>query len=102
MAFERELEVALDAARQAGALVLKAYESFVPIPDAPASVSTETDRDSQELILQILHKRFPDDALCAEEATRTLQETTRASSRIWVVDPIDGTRGFAMKNGEFS
>jgi 3'(2'), 5'-bisphosphate nucleotidase len=37
--------------------------------------------------------------LCAEEGAET---ANAGASRVWVVDPIDGTRGFAMKNGEFS
>src|SRR5262249_55590905 len=34
--------------------------------------------------------------------TATLAAAARTGDRLWVVDPIDGTRGFAMKNGEFS
>lgn len=102
MSFEKELQVALDAARKAGDLIRKAYDAFIPIPNAPANISTATDRDSQELILQQLQEAFPDDALCAEESTPTLSSAKRSGSRIWIVDPIDGTRGFAMKNGEFS
>jgi len=44
MAFERELEVALDAARRAGEYLLCEYERFVVIPDAPADISTDADR----------------------------------------------------------
>jgi len=102
MPFEKELSCALDAARKAGELILRDYEAFVPIPNAPVNISTETDRNSQELILQHLHNVFPDDALCAEENTPALASATRQGRRIWIVDPIDGTRGFAMKNGEFS
>jgi 3'(2'), 5'-bisphosphate nucleotidase len=40
--------------------------------------------------------------LCAEEATATLQGAAATGPRVWIVDPIDGTRGFARKNGEFS
>jgi 3'(2'), 5'-bisphosphate nucleotidase len=40
--------------------------------------------------------------LCAEERTQTLQDAASTGPRLWIVDPIDGTRGFARKNGEFS
>jgi 3'(2'), 5'-bisphosphate nucleotidase len=40
--------------------------------------------------------------LCAEEQTSALQGVPSVGSRLWVVDPIDGTRGFARKIGEFS
>ena len=102
MPFEKELQTALEAAAKAGERIRRDYESFVAIPDAPVSITTATDHASQEIILQHIQSVFPEDALCAEEATATLQAATRKGSRTWIVDPIDGTRGFAMKNGEFS
>lgn len=102
MDYSVELTTALGAAERAGADLAERYAKFVAIPDAPIDISTEADRASQELILQSLHERFPDDALCAEEQTQTLARTPRTGSRMWIVDPIDGTRGFARKNGEFS
>jgi 3'(2'), 5'-bisphosphate nucleotidase len=102
MAHERELEAALEAARQAGRVVLDAYRQFQAIPDAPIDISTEADRQAQETILSYLRKRFAGDALCAEEQTPALVGVPSVGPRLWVVDPIDGTRGFARKNGEFS
>jgi 3'(2'), 5'-bisphosphate nucleotidase len=102
MDYEAELEVALAAAAKASDYLRAAYAAFTPVPDAPASIATEADRASQELILSHLTAAFPDDALCAEEATPMLRGAAREGPRLWVVDPIDGTRGFAMKNGEFS
>ena len=102
MLHTNELHEAIAAAEIAGAYVLDEYSRFTPIPNAPASISTHVDRGAQELILKHLRKHFPDDALFAEEATPTAQEAPKGTSRIWIVDPIDGTRGFAMKNGEFS
>jgi len=100
--YEQELEVAMKAAELAAAYLRDAYERFQPIPNAPASISTEADRRSQEIILQHLATNFPQDGLCAEEATETLKQASSAGKRLWIVDPIDGTRGFARKNGEFS
>ncbi len=99
---EVELQAALEAARGAGQIILDAYQRFVAIPNARADISTEADRQSQEAILSHLHKRFPTDALCAEEQTPTLADAVHTGARLWIVDPIDGTRGFAQKNGEFS
>src|SRR5262245_13082815 len=100
--YRQELQVALEAARLAGKLILEHYAHFQVIPNAPADISTDTDRASQEIILQHLHTAFPHDALRAEEATATLHKSADAGPRAWVIDPIDGTRGFARKNGEFS
>lgn len=102
MPFEKELRIATEAAINAGQQIRRDYETFVAIPNAPASISTETDRASQEIILKYLQSAFPEDALCAEEATDTLAKARRTGRRMWIVDPIDGTRGFAKKNGEFS
>jgi 3'(2'), 5'-bisphosphate nucleotidase len=102
MSYERELREALAAAESAGRYVLREYETFTPIPNAPASISTHVDRESQEIILRHLRAAFPADGLCAEERTPTAADAPAGTERVWVVDPIDGTRGFAMKNGEFS
>ena len=102
MAYEQELEAALEAAEAAGQHIRAAYEAFEAIPDARADITTDADRQAQEIILRHLHGRFPDDALCAEEQTPTLAGRAHSGERLWIVDPIDGTRGFAQKNGEFS
>lgn len=102
VSYRRELQVALDAAERAGRDVLDRYAAFTKIADAPANITTEADRQAQEIILRHLLTVFPNDAICAEETTPTLAGAKRQGERLWVVDPIDGTRGFARKNGEFS
>jgi 3'(2'), 5'-bisphosphate nucleotidase len=102
MPYQQELDVALEAARLAGRVILDLYARFREIPDARAEISTEADHRSQQTILEHLHQAFPADALCAEETTAQLSGVPRIGPRLWVVDPIDGTRGFARKNGEFS
>jgi 3'(2'), 5'-bisphosphate nucleotidase len=102
MAYEKELAAALGAAAAAGRVILAAYADFTAIPNARADISTEADRQAQETILTHLRGVFPEDALCAEEQTPALAGAAHTGPRLWVVDPIDGTRGFAMKNGEFS
>lgn len=102
MPFDHELSVALAVARKAGELIRREYESFVAIPDAPVHISTHADRASQELILTELKAAFPADAFCAEENTPALQGVSHLGPRAWVIDPIDGTRGFARKTGQFS
>jgi 3'(2'), 5'-bisphosphate nucleotidase len=98
----REVSAALEAAELATDLIRREYRTFVAVPDAPVSISTHVDKASQELILDFLHARFPADALCAEENTPALAAATQRGPRVWVVDPIDGTRGFAKKTGQFS
>ncbi|MFN4261326.1 MAG: 3'(2'),5'-bisphosphate nucleotidase CysQ [Gemmataceae bacterium] len=102
MACERELEAALKATELASAAIGKLYEEFQRIPDAPADISTTADKQAQEIILCHLHQLFPHDAYCAEERTPSLAHCPHTGPRLWIVDPIDGSRGFARKNGEFS
>ncbi len=102
MPYEHELQVALKATALAGRVIMDHYAHFQAIPDAPANITTDTDRQSQEAILQCLHQAFPTDALRAEETTDTLSRVAGSGPRLWIIDPIDGTRGFARKNGEFS
>jgi 3'(2'), 5'-bisphosphate nucleotidase len=99
---EAELRAAKEASRLATRRIMELYASFEAIAEPDISISTQADRDSQELILQTLSKAFPEDAFVAEEATPTLERLAHTGRRLWIIDPIDGTRGFAQKNGEFS
>jgi 3'(2'), 5'-bisphosphate nucleotidase len=100
--YQRELIAALEAARRATAVILDSYARFLRIPDAPADIHTEADRQSQEIILNYLRGEFPGDAFCAEELTDQGEAVAGHGERMWIIDPIDGSRGFARKNGEFS
>src|SRR5688572_30016264 len=100
--YRTELTAAREVAARASEYLRAEYEKFVAIPDAPVTISTHADKASQELILAFLHERFPADALCAEESTPAFDAVPKSGRRAWVVDPIDGTRGFAKKTGQFS
>src|SRR5262245_16863574 len=100
--YQKELTAAREAAVLASNYIRKEYEAFAAVPDAPVTISTHADKASQELILAYLHEQFPADALCAEESTPAFDAVPKSGRRAWVVDPIDGTRGFAKKTGQFS
>jgi 3'(2'), 5'-bisphosphate nucleotidase len=102
MNYQQELIAARTAAKRAASVILDLYARFDAIADAPASITTTADRESQEVILKSLNESFPGDAFRAEERTPTLANLAASGRRLWVIDPIDGTRGFARKNGEFS
>jgi 3'(2'), 5'-bisphosphate nucleotidase len=102
MDYSTELREALAAADAASKYLTAEYAAFTPIPDAPAHISTHADRGAQELIVKHLHAAFPADGLVAEENTPTAALAPIGAARTWVIDPIDGTKGFAIKNGEFS
>lgn len=100
--FERELEVAVDLARTAGAAALKFYGGPLRIEhktpnDDPV---TQADHAANDVILAGLEREFPGDGVLSEETADTARRLGR--ERVWVIDPIDGTNGFIDGNGDFA
>jgi 3'(2'), 5'-bisphosphate nucleotidase len=60
---------------------------------------TQADRAVNELIVRALRAEFPDDGILAEESVDTDRRIGR--ERVWMIDPIDGTRGFIAGTGDF-
>jgi len=96
-----ELEAALQAAKLAEMKIMAYYASMAPVPDAQANITTQADMESQDIILRHLYQLFPGDGFLGEESTDYYLQLPHKGKRLWIVDPIDGTRGFAKKNGEF-
>ncbi|HEX7176245.1 MAG TPA: 3'(2'),5'-bisphosphate nucleotidase CysQ [Pyrinomonadaceae bacterium] len=101
-AYERELGVALELARASGAAALEYYGGPLRVEhkgdtDEPV---TAADRAVNELIVTGLARAFPDDGILAEESVDTDRRLARA--RAWMVDPLDGTRGFIAGSGDFA
>lgn len=95
-----ELDVAIKLAREAGAAVMKIYNTeFSHEIKEDKSPVTEADILSDKIIRDGLKKAFPEDGILSEE---TLDDGARLrKERVWIVDPIDGTKEFLNKNGEF-
>lgn len=102
--FERELEVAVQLARAAGATILAQYEKPLRIEqknlDDDVEPVTQADRIANEFIVNGLKKEFPSDGILAEESVDTERRLSKV--RVWMVDPIDGTNGFIDGNGDFA
>ncbi len=58
------------------------------------------DREANRLILDLLHAHRPDDAILSEEAADDL--TRLSSKRVWIVDPLDGTREFGEGRADWA
>jgi 3'(2'), 5'-bisphosphate nucleotidase len=99
--YTSELACAIALARQAGALVtaLRTGELGVELKpgDEPVTVA---DRRASELIVEGVHAAFPDDAVISEELAPERDALSRA--RIWLIDPIDGTKDFIRGSDGFS
>ena len=102
--FDHELRVACELARTAGAAILEHYEGPLNIKtknyDDDVEPVTQADTIANELIVSGLKAEFPDDGILAEESVDT--EHRLAKSRVWMVDPLDGTNGFIDGNGDFA
>jgi 3'(2'), 5'-bisphosphate nucleotidase len=102
--FERELEISLRLAREAGAAILDLYRKPIEIEQKDSFSDrepvTEADRVANDLIVIGLQQEFPDDGILAEESVDTTQRL--AKQRVWMIDPLDGTTGFIDGNGDFA
>jgi len=100
MPYERELEVARDAARAAAEILLHHYEhgtrSWEKSEDNPVTLA---DLESDRAIRERLRAAFPEDAILSEETLSDSSRTSRA--RVWIVDPMDGTKEFTRGIPEF-
>jgi 3'(2'), 5'-bisphosphate nucleotidase len=92
-------------AHRAGDAIMEIYGSdFAVRGKADASPVTEADECAERLILADLHALAPDIPVVSEEdASRSgLPDITHATPLFWLVDPLDGTREFVDRNGEFT
>ncbi len=97
-----ELAIAERAAREAGELVAAYYArgSIAVDTKADRSPVTEADREAGARITRVLRAAFPGDWVLSEEEPDDPARLGRA--RVWLVDPLDGTRDFVARTGQFS
>ncbi|TAN03437.1 MAG: 3'(2'),5'-bisphosphate nucleotidase [Rhodanobacteraceae bacterium] len=90
-------------ARRAGAAILEIYAgSFAVEHKADSSPLTAADMASHRLIVAGLQALTPDIPVLSEESKDIDWNTRRVWDRYWLVDPLDGTREFVKRNGEFT
>jgi len=97
----REIAEAARIAQRAGVILMDIYGTDFDVAyKAEADPVTEADTKANAYIVAELEKAFPDDGIVAEE---TEDETDALKAgRCWYVDPLDGTKEFVARNGEFS
>ena len=99
---EHELSVAIHLAREAGKILLEIYaQDFSVAYKTENDPVTEADKRANEMIVTALKRAFPNDGIVAEESADT-SAISQTHGRTWYVDPLDGTKEFIKKNGEFS
>jgi len=101
MNLDRELEAAIQAAKLAQEAILEIYaqpfEVEIKSDDSPV---TQADKKADDIIRRHLSLSFPEDGFLTEESVDTGERLNM--HRIWIVDPVDGTKEFVSRNGEFT
>ena len=93
-------EVATDAARRAGQLLMQHRSqglSGVMTKTSDTDLVSDADRGAERLIVGTIAEAFPDDGIVGEEGAFT----SGSSGRRWIVDPLDGTTNFVYGFGAF-
>lgn len=103
--FTHELAVSTELARAAGAILLRHYHSPFLVEQKVNALKeleevTAADREANDLIVHRLAAEFPDDGILAEESADT--ERRLEKDRVWMIDPMDGTKNFINRDGDFA
>lgn len=98
---QEEMAFAVRIAQEAGTIVNTFYVGSSEVeyksPDEPV---TEADRSANQHIVSRILAAYPDDGILSEESKDDLIRLEK--ERVWIVDPLDGTKEFIARNGEFS
>ncbi|MBX7148158.1 3'(2'),5'-bisphosphate nucleotidase CysQ [bacterium] len=101
MPYSRELALAIQAAKAAGDIINQYYRAEYTVEhkgaDQPVTIA---DREADAAIKTLLLKTFPDDGWLSEETKDTSDRLSK--NRVWIVDPLDGTKEFIAKIPEFA
>ncbi|HWV25107.1 MAG TPA: 3'(2'),5'-bisphosphate nucleotidase CysQ [Thermomicrobiales bacterium] len=100
-AWQQEVGVAIDAARQAAGVILGFYDAHTASTYTKGDGSPVTDADlaSDKILRELIGSAFPEDGFLTEEGAQDLSR--RNFERLWIIDPIDGTAQFIAGTGRF-
>ena len=102
MKYMKELETAKKAAVLAGQAIMEVYNSadFGVEYKKDSSPLTKADKESNQVIVSMLKEAFPKHAILSEEEKDNLDRLN--NELCFVVDPLDGTKEFLKRNGQFT
>lgn len=93
----------LAVARRAGKAIMEIYATDFEVTDkADDSPLTAADLAAHHIIVEGLQALTPDIPILSEESSRVPYATRRRWDTYWLVDPLDGTKEFIKRNGEFT
>ena len=99
-----DLAFLCDTAREAGRAILEVYRTdFAVERKSDSSPVTEADLRAHKVIQERLAERYPDLPVLSEESRdQAPYKVRREWPRYWLVDPLDGTKEFIKRNGQFT
>ena len=90
-------------AEQAGTAIMDIYgQDFEVVHKEDQSPLTQADLASHRIICDALAALTPDIPLLSEESADIAYQTRSGWRRYWLIDPLDGTKEFVSRNGEFT
>jgi len=98
------LDHVVELSRQAGSAIMEIYQgpAFHVTQKDDKSPLTAADLASHRAIVAGLQNLTPEWPVLSEESEHTPYETRREWHTFWLVDPLDGTKEFLKRNGEFT
>lgn len=98
-----DIHILNDIARRAGRKILKHYHSGIEVDRKDDnSPLTKADMDAHREIVRGLNESYPDIPIISEESKVPDYEVRKEWARFFLVDPLDGTKEFIKRNGEFT
>lgn len=103
---KKELHTAIELAREASDVILKIFDEGFEVEtkyvnEYYSEPVTIADKTASKIIVKGLTLAFPEDAVLSEEEPDDTKRRLSAQ-RVWIIDPLDGTKGFTEKKGDFA
>ncbi|OWY24179.1 3'(2'),5'-bisphosphate nucleotidase [Sphingobacteriales bacterium UPWRP_1] len=103
MTAQIDINLLLDIARLAGKAILQIYNNAFDVTQKDDnSPLTLADTASNQVIIDRLTQNYPQIPIISEENKQTAWEERQKWEYCWLIDPLDGTKEFIKRNGEFT
>lgn len=101
--YHQYLEAVIEIAKKAGEAIMKVYETDFDVENkSDNSPLTKADLAAHNLIVNALKALTPDIPILSEESEAIDARVRNLWQLYWLIDPLDGTREFVKRNGEFT
>ena len=100
---QQYLQEVIAIAKAAGKAIMQVYSTeFSVVRKEDNSPLTQADLAAHHTIVEALRKLTPNIPIISEESVATAYDIRKQWQQYWLIDPLDGTREFVKRNGEFT